>query len=443
MQQGDLVRRIAEIHSKYGQTVRVAPNELSFINPAACLDIYGARGAQPNFPKNAVWVGKSVPKASGILNADDGDHARIRKVWGHAFTDRALKSQEPMLQHYVGIFIDQLRALPRHQDVDIVQWLNFLTFDLTADLAFGESFACLEGSSLHPWIMTIFSHFKSATLLASIQFYPYLYDLLIWFLPASVLKKQQEHFGFAKDKVSRRLNLEKERPDFLQHVLEHSRDQDALTPTEIERTAATMIVAGSETTGTLLSAIISYLIKNPQVMKELVDEICSAYKSEDEMTASSLAKLQYLDAVIRETLRIAPPVPAGMSRVVPTGGARVCGEWLPEQTFVSYPQFAACRSPLNFSDSHSFAPSRWLPSAPTSQILKREALQPFSMGPRNCIGQRLAWTETRLILARLLWNFDLGAVEGKSTDWEEQKTYTLWEKRSVWIRMWERGDQAG
>ena len=330
MQAGDLVRRIADIHTQYGPTVRVAPNELSFIESTACRDIYAARSGQPKFPKNSVWMGEPTPMASGIVDANDADHARIRRVWGHAFTERALKEQEPVMQRYVDVFIAQLRGLQRDRDVDIVQWFNFLTFDLTGDLAFGESFACLEGVALHPWISMIFSHFKSATLLASIRFYPRLYSLLIWSLPASVLRKQQEHFQLSKDKVHRRLNLEKERPDFLQHVSEHSRDGNALTETEIEKTAATMIVAGSETTGTLLSGIVSHLIKYSDVMDRLVQEIRSAYTAEDEMTTASLARLPYLEAVIQETLRIAPPVPTGMPRVVPTGGANVCGTWLPE-----------------------------------------------------------------------------------------------------------------
>ncbi|KAL8723333.1 MAG: hypothetical protein Q9181_007306 [Wetmoreana brouardii] len=281
-------------------------------------------------------MGKNPAKASGIVNANDEDHACIRKVWSHAFTDRAVKDQETVVQRYVDGFIAQLRSLPRDQDVDIVQWFNFLTFDLTGDLAFGESFAYLEGSTLHPWITTIFSHFKSATLLASIQFYPRLYHLLIWFLPASVLRKQQEHFQLSRDKVQQRLNLEKGRPDFLQHILEQSRGESALTATEIEKTAATTIVAGSETTGTLLSAITTHLIKHRDVMDRLVDEIRSAYASEDEMTMANLARLPYLDAVIRETLSIVPPVPTGMPRVVPPGGATVCGKWLPENCHVHW-----------------------------------------------------------------------------------------------------------
>ncbi|KAL8684236.1 MAG: hypothetical protein Q9224_006500, partial [Gallowayella concinna] len=340
MQRGNLVGRIAEIHSKYGPIVRVAPNELSFTDAMACHDIYAARGGQPKFPKNPIWMGESPPRASSIVSANDTDHARIRGVWAHAFSERALREQEPVMQHYIDRFLVQLRGLDNTHGLDIVQWFNYWTFDLTGDLAFGESFGCLDGQELHPWISMIFSHFKSATLLASIGFYPRLHGMLIWFLPAAVLRKQQEHFRFSRQKVQRRVNLEKERPDFLHHVLKHNQGENALTETEIEKTAATMIVAGSETTGTLLSGIMSHLIQYPAVMDNVVREIRSTYNTESEISMTNVAQLPYLQAVIQETLRIAPPVPTGMPRVVPAGGATVCGLWLPEN--VSKPNFTCC-----------------------------------------------------------------------------------------------------
>lgn len=330
MQRGTLVHRINSYHSRYGLIVRVAPNELSFIDPAACRDIYGARPGQPRFPKNQVWTGDPISRGSSLVDANDEDHARMRKVWSHNFTDRALKEQESLLQSYANSFVEQLRAHGDGASVDIVQWFNFLTFDLTGDLAFGESFRCLDGKVLHPWIEMIFSHIKSATLLASIRFYPSMYRLLLWSLPSSVLRKQQEHFQTARDKVQTRMNLGNQRLDFLQNIIkyQHNNDSDRLTEAEVEKTAATMIVAGSETTGTLLAGIMNHLMKHPECMKILVSEIRTSFINDAEMGITSLAKLPYLGAVIQEGLRIAPPVPAGMPRVVPAGGAQVCGHWL-------------------------------------------------------------------------------------------------------------------
>lgn len=331
MQSGNLVPKITAFHARYGPIVRTAPNELSFIDPSASRDIYAARDGQPRFPKNPVWMGGLIPRGNSIVNASDEDHARIRQVWSHNFTSAALKRQEPLLNHYVNKFMERLRAHEDRARIDIVQWINFLTFDLTGDLAFGESFNCLEGGKFHPWIEVIFSHFKSATLLASIRFYPSVFGALTYLLPASVLRKQQQHFQFAKEKLQRRLNLEQERPDFLQCVVEHQhKSDDCLSEIEIERTAATMIVAGSETTGTCLAGILNHLLKHRDVLEELVHEIRTRYFSEEEIDQDSLVRLPYLRAVMQEGLRIAPPVPTGMPRIVPPGGANVCGHWLSE-----------------------------------------------------------------------------------------------------------------
>ncbi len=72
------------------------------------------------------------------------------------------------------------------------------------------------------------------------------------------------------------------------------------------------------------------------------------------------------------------------------------------------------------------------------------------MGPRNCIGQRLALMQVRLVLAKLFWHFDVGLVEGSGAghvegmgkergraqvDWAQQKVFTLWEKEGGWVRL--------
>lgn len=106
----------------------------------------------------------------------------------------------------------------------------------------------------------------------------------------------------------------------------------------------------------------------------------------------------------------------------------------------------------------AFIPERWLPeSSPLnnqsssdppfehSTFLndKKSVVQPFSVGPRNCIGVNLAYAEMRLVLACLLWNFDLkvpetlfkGAIRKELLIFEEQKTYALWEREPFKVQI--------
>jgi cytochrome P450 len=64
----------------------------------------------------------------------------------------------------------------------------------------------------------------------------------------------------------------------------------------------------------------------------------------------------------------------------------------------------------------------------------RSVFQPFSVGPRNCIGQNLAWAEIRAILTRLLWRFDFEMLK-TSKDWEKQGAFVLWSKPSLMFKL--------
>lgn len=102
-----------------------------------------------------------------------------------------------------------------------------------------------------------------------------------------------------------------------------------MTLTEIRLTSSTLVSAGSETTATALSGAVYLLGTNPNILAKLADEIRSAFAYEDEITLLSVQNLQYMHAVINETLRIYPPAPAAFPRVVHDGGDVICGKYLP------------------------------------------------------------------------------------------------------------------
>lgn len=102
-----------------------------------------------------------------------------------------------------------------------------------------------------------------------------------------------------------------------------------MTVPEIEATFSVLVIAGSETTAIVMSGIMSYLLKSPESLKELVAEIRGAFTHDEEMTVDRVTKLPFLNAVIEEGLRLCPPVPAILPRWVPPEGDFVCGEWLP------------------------------------------------------------------------------------------------------------------
>lgn len=198
-------------------------------------------------------------------------------------------------------------------------------------------------------------------------------------------------------------------------------------------TMGIMIIAGSETSATLLSGAVYYLLKNREWLAKVQEELRTTFNKESEMTFASLSQLKIINAVIMETFRMYPPAPTTLPRLTTEEGAMVCGTFIPPKCSVGIAQYPAYRSSRNFNNPDTYAPQRFLDD-PEYKDDKRSIIQPFSVGPRNCIGQNLAWSEIRTILARLIWNFDMELLD-ECKGWEDQKVFILWDKPSIMVRL--------
>ncbi len=125
---------VLALHEKYGDVVRTGPANLSFRTAQAWKDIYGTRAGRGQMPKDpAFYLNKAIPSKVDLINANDTDHTRHRRLISHAFSDKALLEQEPLMNKYFEKLItrlgDQIDG-PAKGKVDMKDWLNFTTFDL-------------------------------------------------------------------------------------------------------------------------------------------------------------------------------------------------------------------------------------------------------------------------------------------------------------------------
>lgn len=129
-----------------------------------------------------------------------------------------------MITAYVDTMIIKLQEevdKGKNVPVDIKNWMNFTTFDITGDLMFGESFGCLKDSQLHPWIQLIFSSIKALAIIGAAQQFPILKVMLAALIPSEVTRKGKEHFDLGAKKVDRRLEAHTSRPDFMSAILQN------------------------------------------------------------------------------------------------------------------------------------------------------------------------------------------------------------------------------
>ncbi|KAI5919545.1 averantin oxidoreductase [Camillea tinctor] len=437
---------LLKVHNKYGPVVRTSPNELSYINPPQWKEIYGHRPpGQEEFAKDKKYHAGLKGKPL-LINADRGYHSEIRKLFAHGFSEKALREQEPVLQGYVDLLMQKLRENSQdgHLPVDISMWYNFTTFDFVGFLTFGESFNCLQSSQLHKWVHIFFSLAKYMAYSQAISRMPRLIQTaaMTWGIPASVKSQVATLHQLNKEKTKYRIECESQVPDFMDKLIDAYKS-GKMTFGQIMGNGQLLIAAGSETTATLLSGLTFLLLKHSRVYEKLTKEIRGSFQSPEEITVVGVNRCKYLLACIEEALRVYPPSPQPHHRVVPAGGATVDGEYLPAGSIVSIPIYAIANSALNWAEPERFAPERWLLSEekdggrgsadPRFANDRREASQPFSFGPRNCIGRNLAYVEMKLIIAKLLWHFDLeNATEG---DWMDQKVYMVWEKTPLWVKL--------
>ncbi|KAK0354524.1 hypothetical protein LTR94_012135 [Friedmanniomyces endolithicus] len=371
-------------------------------------------------------------------------------MYGAAFTPKALDEMSNMLQKYADLLITQLKAAIKVNAIqDLSAWYNFTTFDLTGEFAFGEAFHCLDrGGQYHFFVDTVMNGLVTGLKMQQMQHYGLL-TLLKPFIPKSALKPKDDMDQYTKELVDRRLEKDHEsgNTDIFTYLLQQKDEEGELSRAALYENAITLVVAGSETTATLLAGATYLLCRNPEMLNKVRSEVRSAFKTDSDITSKSVNNLTYMLAVLTESMRMFPPTAFGLPRFIAAKEGQV--------TRVAIFHQAAYRSEQNFARPNDFVPERWLPG-PLTEFKQdhRDVLQPFMVGPRGCLGKgwayqhlrpiienntdesiSLANAETRLLLAKMLWHFDFELADPED-DWlASLKAFMVWERTALRIRL--------
>lgn len=428
--QGRRYLAVDEAHKKYGTLVRIQPNHVSIADAEAIPHIYG----HGNGFLKSEYYDAFVSIKRGLFNTRDrAEHTRKRKTVSHTFSAKSVGQFE----QYIHGNLEELqkqwdqRAKSANGDyfhMDALHWFNYLAFDVIGDLAFGAPFGMLKEGRDHAEVrMTPDSPPKSApaievlnrrgevsgTLGCLPQLKPYAKYLPDPFFRNGI-QAVQNLAGIAIARVNERLaNPKTDRVDLLARLMEGRDEQgEKLGREELTAEALTQLIAGSDTTSNTSCALLYHCLRHPEVIKKLRQELDEAIPDIDMVpTYASVKDLPYLDAVIKETMRIHSTSSLGLPRQIPPGpGITLCGHHFPQFTVLSVPAYTIHHSTKIWGpDADEFRPERW--EKITEE--QKNAFIPFSYGPRACVGRNVAEMELALIVGTVFRRYEFELRQGE------------------------------
>ncbi|RHZ58985.1 hypothetical protein CDV55_100776 [Aspergillus turcosus] len=441
---GDRHMWIARNHEMYGDVVRFRPDALLFRTPLAYRDIFNAK-ANVKRAKFYDMMTRNKHDTSTITGTDPDLHTQKRRVLNTVFSEKSLRSMEPFLVKHVTRWCELLI------DGDGTNWssarkmseaCDYLVLDVLCDLCFGQSVDTKEpGDNEYRKIPHAIDSLLQ--ILYPLGHSPWL-DLAVWLKPrgldwlfgALTPRHIQFLYDFVKQSLAQRLKEEKETPsppsqeaglegrgDML-HYLLHSRDPTGrvgYTPEALEAEALMLTIAGSDTTSVIFAGFFFYIVRTPRAYRKLVSEIRATFTSLDEIRGGTkLASCQYLRACVDEAMRITPPGPAEIPRVVLPGGIIVDGDHIPEGTTVGVAPWSFCRNEEYFADPNVYRPERWIVDEEAGVTAEdvaraRSSCFPFAAGTTGCAGKNLALLELYMTIASTLWQYEARLLPGDMT----------------------------
>lgn len=305
------------------------------------------------------------------------------------------------------------------------------------DLAFNDDLGMLAEGHESQWVTDIFAGIKASSF---VRAFKTAHDLAWWFIDGYVIKlpaarkEIQKTLDFTSSRLRKRLQNHPERPDLWTQIINKGVGDQSLDEDEHKGLAFFFMVAGTETTASALSAMTYFLLTHPEYKKKLLEELRPAIRTFADMTLNKLGQLKYLNAIISESLRMYPPVPIALPRRTPKQGGQVDGQYIPGDVICSVPHFTAGHNPDHFLEPDLFRPERWL-GDPKYKNDDLNAIEPFHVGPRNCVGKNLAWHEMRLFFVAAFAFFDL-ELAPESKNWlSENQVFTVWQKPPLYCRI--------
>jgi cytochrome P450 len=442
-----------DVNDKYGPIARVGPNELVTSSPELLAHMNAVRSQYTR----SYWFNAATRVEPGrdhvFSQLDEEKHTRRRQQMASGYSGKENLSLEPdidgRLQELLSLIHSKyVSSSTGSKPMDLARKIQYFTLDVISTIGFGEAFGDIQADAdLNDYIKSGEQGLTIVTISAALGLTKYLQ----WPPIARLLGPSEKDasgfgrmMGVARKLIDSRLEKSTEgRSDMLASFIHHG-----LSKEDLFSEAVLQILAGSDTTATAIRSTMLYLITHPRIYRRLQVEVDDAVKSGTAPAApaivqdTTLKNLQYLQAVVREGLRVFPPVTDVVPKKVPKDGDRVTinGKeyFLPGNTDISYNAWGVHHDKDMFGqDADHFRPERWLleenkENEEKLTAMRRTTEMIFGYGKYQCLGKPIAWLEITKVIFEFVRHFDW-ALAQPDNPWKSTNYNGIFVQEQMWV----------
>ncbi|KAK4671768.1 hypothetical protein QC764_608550 [Podospora pseudoanserina] len=411
---------LQDANTRYGPIAKIAPNWVVCGDAEELRRIWGVRSAW----KRPFWYRAfrfDPYKDNAFSTTDDQVHEKLRAKLMPGYGGKDVDNLHELIDRQVAGLVSLLEtkylsSKTEFKPVDLARKVQYFTLDVISALAFGKELGYLAADQdLFSYIQTTES---TLPIMLTIGFMPWLLKLI-----------QSPRLKFLMPDIDRVVGIGTVVKTAQQAVAERYGDKplikrdmlgsfvaNGLTREEAEGETVVQIIAGSDTSATAIRSTLLFIITNPLVYRRLQAEIDTGIREgriSSPITDTEARNLPYLQAVIREGLRMWPPATAALPKVSDRDQV-VCGVHIPAGTIIAWAPFSFLRSKKIFGeDADVFRPERWLDIEPEKyRTMDQTVMMEFASGSRwECLGKTVAQIELNKAYVELLRRFDVTLVD--------------------------------
>ncbi|KAK4671880.1 hypothetical protein QC764_609560 [Podospora pseudoanserina] len=443
------------LHDRYGPVVRIGPNLLDLDYPELSKVLYGTDGKWRKtefYHNNSALVNGKITYHI-FSTTDQTEHAQMKRPIVKHYSLGSVLALESHMDNVLGELMQQLDnrfAQGGQGTCDLGEWVAFYAWDLITSVTFSKPFGYMTQG--HDFDSSIATADKSLAYFASVGQIPWL-DFLLDKNP--ILRIGPPNLSnvtnIAMTSLIARMqgqdkNFNPKVPDYLQHFIDSKNTHpDTVHAGMVFGYLLVNLIAGADTTAITIRAIFYYVLKNPAVYARLVGEIRSAgIENSNAFPYFQARQLPYLEAVVREALRVHPAVAMPLERYVPAEGFTLPnGDFVPGGVAVGINPYIGNRNKTVWgSDADEFRPERWLrdvKGGETDEEYKKRMQKwnacdlSFGAGSRICLGRNLALVETYKLVATVLNRYEVTLAD-REREWETVNSW-FWRQKGVEVRL--------